>query len=252
NLVDLPLEDKDRVEVLKGVSSLYYGFTTPSGVVNVVMKRPTADPLTDLNVTANQYGAYTGAADVSRRFGNDEFGLRVNAAGGELKTGVDRVIGHRALGAVAFDWNPTKTITLRLDAEYVHKMQSETPLIQVNTVKGVTPKGTVLPPIPDTKFNLGSEWMVSNAHEQNEMGHLEWRFLDNWSVTAEAGRSHLERDRNLGIFTNYNLTTGNGTLGVRLAPGTTYDNQNYRLEVDGGFATGPVDHQVSIGSSYNL
>src|SRR5215813_15587870 len=44
NLVDLPLEDKDRVETLKGASALYYGFTTPAGIVNLTMKRPTADP----------------------------------------------------------------------------------------------------------------------------------------------------------------------------------------------------------------
>ncbi len=42
NLVDLPLEDKDRVEVLKGASALYYGFTTPAGIVNLTMKRPDA------------------------------------------------------------------------------------------------------------------------------------------------------------------------------------------------------------------
>ena len=33
NLIDLPLEDKDRVEVLKGASALYYGLTTPGGIV---------------------------------------------------------------------------------------------------------------------------------------------------------------------------------------------------------------------------
>src|SRR5690348_4584718 len=41
NLVDLPLEDKDRVEALKGASALYYGFTTPAGIINLTMKRPT-------------------------------------------------------------------------------------------------------------------------------------------------------------------------------------------------------------------
>lgn len=44
NLVDLPLEDKDRVEVPKGASALYYGFTTPAGIVNLTMKRPTLQP----------------------------------------------------------------------------------------------------------------------------------------------------------------------------------------------------------------
>jgi len=261
NLIDLPLEDKDRVEVLKGVSSLYYGFTTPSGVVNVVMKRPTADPLLALTATGNQYGAYGGAIDASHRFANDKIGVRVNAAGGQIETGVDRVLGHRALGAVAIDWNPIEALTVRLDAEYIQKKMSETPLIQVNLTKGVTTAGQKLPALPDPTHNLGAEWMTSNAHEQNAMGHVEWRITSHWSLMAEAGRSHELRDRHLGIFTGYNPVTGDGVtvagkivppLGVRMAPGTTYENQNYRAELAGAFRTGPLEHQLSLGSSYTL
>jgi iron complex outermembrane receptor protein len=258
NLIDLPLEDKDRVEVLKGVSSLYYGFTTPSGVVNVVMKRPTADPLLALSVTGNQYGSYGGAVDASHRFINDTLGVRVNAAGGQIDTGVDRVLGHRALGAVAIDWNPIDALTVRLDAEYIQKKMTETPIIQVNLTKGVTVAGQKLPALPDPTHNLGAQWMTANAHEQNAMGHIEWRMTNHWSIMAEAGRSHELRDRNLGIFTNYNLATGNGLsatvppLGIRLAPGTTYENQSYRAELAGAFRTGPLEHQLSLGSSYNL
>ena len=46
NLIDLTLENKERVEVLKGGASLYYGFVPPSGIVNLVTKRPTTKPLT--------------------------------------------------------------------------------------------------------------------------------------------------------------------------------------------------------------
>ena len=57
NLVDLPLEDKDRVETLKGASALYYGFTTPAGIVNLTMKRPTPDPYLAATLFGNAYGA---------------------------------------------------------------------------------------------------------------------------------------------------------------------------------------------------
>ena len=33
NLIEMPLEDKERVEALKGSSALYYGFSAPSGIV---------------------------------------------------------------------------------------------------------------------------------------------------------------------------------------------------------------------------
>ena len=44
NLIDMPLENKERVEVLKGASSLYYGFVPPSGIINMVTKRATREP----------------------------------------------------------------------------------------------------------------------------------------------------------------------------------------------------------------
>ena len=36
NFSQVPMENKARVEVLKGASALYYGFTAPSGIVNYV------------------------------------------------------------------------------------------------------------------------------------------------------------------------------------------------------------------------
>src|SRR5206468_4315129 len=81
NLLDLSLENKERVEVLKGATSLYYGFVPPSGVVNLVTKRPARNPVTAVTIQANNFGAFTGAVDASRRFGKDGMaGVRVNLA----------------------------------------------------------------------------------------------------------------------------------------------------------------------------
>ncbi|HEY8011237.1 MAG TPA: TonB-dependent receptor plug domain-containing protein, partial [Rudaea sp.] len=44
NLVEMPLEDKERVEALKGSSALYYGFTSPAGIINMVTKRAQDKP----------------------------------------------------------------------------------------------------------------------------------------------------------------------------------------------------------------
>src|SRR3984957_16678590 len=40
NLMDMPTEDKERVELMKGASALYYGFASPAGVANLTMKGP--------------------------------------------------------------------------------------------------------------------------------------------------------------------------------------------------------------------
>lgn len=248
NLIDLPLEDKERVEVLKGVASLYYGFTTPSGIVNLTMKRPPAEPVMALTLNANEHGGYGGHADVGSRFADDKLGFRINIAHSELETGVDRVGGKRDVGALAFDWNPTESIDVNLDAEYIRKKITETATITLPAaVNGVTQ----LPPLLDTSTSLSSEWMYSDADELNLLGRFAWRFTENWSVTAEAGRSRLVRDRRYNTFRNYNLATGNGQLQVLLSNGNEYVNENYRLELAGGFKTGPLVHQLSLGGTSN-
>lgn len=68
NLVDMPLESKDRVEVLKGASGLYYGFATPAGIVNLTTKRP-GEAVTAARVTANGYGTLGVDTDFSRNWG---------------------------------------------------------------------------------------------------------------------------------------------------------------------------------------
>ncbi len=56
NLIDMGLEDKERIEALKGASAIYYGFSPPSGIINMVMKRPTQDPLLAVKVFGNTFG----------------------------------------------------------------------------------------------------------------------------------------------------------------------------------------------------
>ena len=41
----IPLENKERIEILKGISALQSGFTTPGGMINYVTKRPSNNEL---------------------------------------------------------------------------------------------------------------------------------------------------------------------------------------------------------------
>ncbi|MDF6984491.1 TonB-dependent receptor plug domain-containing protein, partial [Escherichia coli] len=118
-LTAIPLEDKERVEVLKGVSALYYGYTTPGGVVNLVTKRAGNTPVMTLGMQFDSNGSVVGTLDVGRRFGEDnQYGLRFNAAGGSLQSPTSGIDGTRQLAAVAFDWKVSSRLSLKADVEY--------------------------------------------------------------------------------------------------------------------------------------
>lgn len=248
NLIDMPLEDKERVEVLKGVSALYYGFTSPSGIVNLTMKRP-VDEVNDFTVFGNNHGSIGGHADIGRKFFDGKLGVRLNFVEADLDVGIDRTKGDRSLQSAAVDFDPVDTIKIRLDAERITKKISEPNFYLVPAaVNGVV----TLPPIPNPKKNLGDVWMYNDAYEVNLLAHIEWKFLPNWQVMAEAGTSHTNRTRFSPQFQNYNLATGAGQLNLTLTNGNLNRNINYRSEIAGAFDTGPISHEISFGFTRNV
>lgn len=96
------LENKERVEILKGPSALQAGFSAPGGIIQYVTKRPTAADSTALHLSANEFGNYKVHADLSRRSADGRHGLRVNAAVED-----ERTCAAWTASAASCRWPPT-------------------------------------------------------------------------------------------------------------------------------------------------
>jgi iron complex outermembrane receptor protein len=256
NLVDLPLEDKQRVEVLKGASALYYGFTTPAGIVNLTMKRPTQEPLLAATLFGNQFGAVGAHVDASDTWGM--FGARVNALYGNVDSGIDDTRGHRSLFAAALDFKPTDNVTLSVDAEHIEKEVNEPGVFRYvrllpPTLTNLYP-ALELPPLLDAETNFGPDWASNRAEERNLLTTVSWKISPAWALSASYGNSHIVRDRHFNTvdLDNYGPdTNGNGNLSISLQPGATFDNSNYRMEIAGAVKTGFIAHELLLGASRN-
>ncbi|MBL8771027.1 MAG: TonB-dependent siderophore receptor, partial [Phenylobacterium sp.] len=248
NLVDQPLEDKERVEVLKGASALYYGFVPPSGVINMTTKRAGAEPHAEVTLRGDDHGTFIASADLSRRFADGRIGVRANLAHGEVETGIRRVQGERALAALAVDVDVTDRLSVKFDYEYIEKDISEPPAIALLPAVG----GVItLPAIPDPKLNLGDKWQRYDAWAQNVLVRVDYRLSDRWALKAELGEAITERDRFFSQFQNYNLATGAGTLQIGLTRDQRFTNRNGRLELTGLVQTGPLEHELTFGWTAN-
>lgn len=248
NLVDLPIENKVRVEALKGASALYYGFTTPSGIINLTTKRPTFDPLLNVAVNANEYGQVQGHVDASGTFGI--FGVRGNFVYGNVDPGIDNVSGHRSFQSGAFQLDPADNIRINLDVEHIRKVMTEPTVVQGPTAAASLL--TVLPQLPRASNNPGTKGFRNYADATNVLGRISWTITPAWNLTAEGGISYVDRDRRFSTLANFNPVTGNGTLTMNAADGQIYRNKNGRIELAGTFATGPVIHELLIGASKNI
>jgi iron complex outermembrane receptor protein len=249
NLVDIPLENKERVEVLKGASSLYYGFVPPSGIVNLVTKRAGKDPVSNVTLSANQHGAASVHADLARRFGEQQqFGARVNLVEGREDIGIDNYSGSRALASAALDLKATKNLSFKLDLEHYRKNVSEQAAIALPaTVNGVI----TLPGVPDATRNLAGEWQKYDAKATNMLFRTDYLLNDNWAVLVEAGKARTGRDRNFSQFQNYNLATGQGTLRIFFNRDQEWNNENYRTELSGRLPGEWVTHELTFGYTAN-
>jgi iron complex outermembrane receptor protein len=251
--IAFPLEDKDRVEALKGASALYYGFSAPAGVVNLTMARPTATPFTSVTAFGNEYGAAGGHIDTGGTFGM--FGYRVNGVYSSVDAGIDNSRGTRGLISGAFDIKPTDRVTINLDAEHFYKIIPEPAVFRITTV----PKSTIanpyptirLPPLLDPSTNFGASWMKNDAVETNLLSKVNFKINDAWAVTGDFGTSTLDRERRQTTLNPTNIDTGEGTLSIGLQR-SHFVNKNGRIEIAGTFQTGPVVHELLVGTSRNV
>ncbi|AKU13845.1 TonB-dependent receptor [Azoarcus sp. CIB] len=250
NLIDLPLENKERVEVLKGVGGLYYGFVPPSGIINLVTKRAGSTPVTAVQFSTDDNGSAVAGLDIGRRFGaKGEFGARVNIVGGQLESPVRDAGGDRHLYAGAFDWQVTDRWLLKLDVEDIAKdVVEQASILALRAVNGEIP----LPRIPDPRKLIAPDWANYDAKEQNVQLRSDFALSDNWIWTVEMGRSWLERDRNFSQLQNYDIATGEGTLQISRTKGQEYINRSQRTEFAGRVETGALTHDLTFGYARNV
>lgn len=259
NLVDLPLENKERVEVLKGVGALYYGYAPPSGIVNLVTKRADRN-VANFSASVNGFGGTQMTGDIGHKF-SDAFGVRVNGSAGIVEPGIRRFEGDRFMASLAVDLKVTDGITLRFDAEHVHKNVTEPATLTATAANSVltppaTPGVRILPPIPDPTVNLGATNFRSDAQATNMLVRADVRLSSQFALTLEAGQARTIRNRDSASLTNVDLrpTSANygiGQLVVSRARNQQYKNQNLRGELAGAFPTGPIVHNFIAGVTLN-
>lgn len=252
NLIAMPMENKERMEVLKGTSALYYGFTSPGGVVNMVTKRAGSKPNLGLQASYNEHGQLLGGIDAGSRFGGDQqFGMRVNVVGGNLGGfGIDHVKGDRSLYSLAADWRVNDRLSLFLDYEKLTRSATEQAIIAVPAVvNGVIP----LPVRPDAgNFLSPGPWAVTAGNAENVIGKATLALSDRWAASFEVGRAVTNRtERALPIFSFTNLATGAGNVSVSFNQGERYVNENYRAELTGLIPMGPVTNELTFGFMRN-
>ncbi|MDL2186257.1 TonB-dependent siderophore receptor [Pseudomonas sp. ChxA] len=250
---NVALENKQQVEVLKGLAGLQSGISEPSGVINYVTKRP--EDVRSVTVSTDDRGSGYIATDVGGWFGSEQqFGLRANVAHEDLNSYVEHANGQRDFVSLAFDWNISPDAVLQLDAEYQNKQQRSVPGYQLLG-------GTEVPHDASPKKLLGHQ---SGSHQVgidslNLNGKFEYRFSDQWKGSLSAAHSKVVID-DYSSFAwgcyyvgscNANTFSPEGDYDVYdyRSPDDTRRDDEVQAAMTGLFDTGSLGHELTFGTS---
>ena len=225
---DVPLENKEQVEFLKGIAAVESGVANAGGLIDFVTKRPANIKSVDL--ATDHRGTAYGAADLGHLFGSrKQVGARVNLAGERIVPYMNDTNGWRAVGASAADWKIDPATTLKGDFEYQHKTERDGSGYQLLG-------GTALPNINQIYRStmLGDQpWGPPDTYDTFNTGaRLEHTFSPAWVAFAAAGYSHsLIQDNVLyayGCYYETECNSGSTPYPFFFAPDGTYDIYDYR------------------------
>lgn len=240
---ELSLEQFEQVEVLKGLSGFMYGFSTPGGIVNYVLKRPTDDPYRSFSIGYQSAGVFSEKIDLGGRFGNDKrFGYRLNLVNEDGNTAEANGHVRRQVASLALDLRITPDLTWTADAFYQKRKTNGTLFgIYVGSGLGIPDAGKVTRDLTQPQNFYETEIASFGTG-------LDYRISDTWRASLKYRFAKENRTNSDSLLYVYNAAGDyQNTLYAAL---TRYFYQNVDAMVQGKFNTGPFKHDVVIGASY--
>ena len=240
---NVALENKEQVEILKGMSAIQSGMSTPGGVVNYVSKRP--KDIRSISVEADSHGGNRVATDLGGWLGDDQqFGYRVNLAHEEIHPYVEHADGKRSFGSLALDWKISDRSKLEFDLESQRQQQRSVPGYQLLGGKTV-PTGV------EWDRLLGYQnWSNPVTNESlNTSLKYTYQINENWTTNLSASQSRVVVD-DYSAFAYTFDQNGNYDIYDFRSPDDSYLTNQFKTGLNGKFNTGAWQHNLSLELSH--
>lgn len=237
----------ERVEVLRGPSSVLYGKSSPGGVVALVSKRPTTEPLREIQFKMGTNNLFQTGFDFSDALDdNGVYSYRLTGLASDADDQQEMAKRKRYTIAPAFSWRPDDRTNLTILSYF-----QDDPNVGYY---GWLPKEGTVENAPygklPTNFNEGE---ASNkfARQQQLIGYsFDHDFNDTFTVRQNLRYSKIHSDQNsiygVGIQpTNPNMLNRSVSISDEHLNSFTVDTQGQAK-----FATGQVDNTLLVGVDY--
>lgn len=247
----------ERVEILRGPSSMLYGAGGVGGLVNLVTKRPEEVAKHEVGISLGNYNRKQIQADFTGPVADsDTLFYRLVMLGRDSNVQVDHVDSQRTLFAPSLTWKPSDKTSLTLMAQY-----------QKDDDTGSTPQflpwSGVLRPNPNGKISydtyLGDPDFDKYTTESNQLGWaIEHAFNDTWTV-----RQNLRYTSSRNTYNSLYVNSFTGGANPFIDPNQRVLNRyvdasksdakslNVDNNAEARFETGALKHTLLVGLDYS-
>ncbi|PBP60319.1 TonB-dependent siderophore receptor [Pseudomonas syringae] len=242
----IDMEMAERVDILKGREPVWSTRISPRGSVgggiNVVPKRATDKPITELTTSYASKGQVGAAVDVARRFGEDEkFGIRFNGVKQSGDTEWDHQSVDRDMAVLGLDFRGDR---LRLSTDIGHT-ERDTDAPQERVQVGANAK---VPNANDVRDNYAQSWSKARTKDTFGSVNAEYDLSDSVMLYGGVGARKSNHD-----FLRHAVSVTNDAGDFSVQPRDFTRDENVRTATAGArswFTTGPVSHEVNLAASY--
>ena len=232
----------ERVEVLKGPSSMLYGMNEPGGLINVISKKPQLTPQVHLEGRSSSFGGGGGQLDVTGPLGTSGFAGRMIIDHDE--TDYWRSFGRHRQTVVApsLMWYGENS-TVRIAWEH---MEYLTPF----------DRGTVIDPRSGKPVNTPRErrfderYNATRGDQDTLSFQLDQTLSDRWRSQLNYAFSRNRYSDNQARATAFNAETGILTRQADATADAESRSQMVQLTFNGDVDWGQVNHQLLLGFDY--
>lgn len=232
----------DRVEVLKGPSSMLYGILDPGGVINIISKKPQLQGKGSLSGNWSSFNGGGATIDLTGPIGAD--GLAYRVIGDYQDKDYWRNFGkiQRSLIAPSLSWYGEKTT---VHVAYEHS-EYKIPFDRGTVIDTRTGRPVDIP----RERRLDAPYNVTRGSTDMLTATIEHALDDNWRLRAGYFYNHSWYKDNQARVLSVNFNTGVATRRADATQDSNIDQQIARLELVGKFMTGPVRHEILIGTEH--
>ena len=193
NHAPLALENKQSIELLKGVAGIQSGLSAPGGLVNYVLKRPTVQPLREVYAGLSERGTTLIHGDISGRLAEGTgLGYRINAAVEERRPEVRNAPGGREFLSGLFDLRWGDGWLAELEFESHTSRQISVPGFGLLSRNG-NGRGDVLPAPVDPRINVNSQPWSQPFDSRSLIGSVRLQKLlaNDWIASVRHGSQRI-------------------------------------------------------------